>query len=267
MKKSILVFSLMALGSLQLGAAPCVTGTLAAQAALGTCTITNGANTWTLGTWAFTQAPNYTNYPGFATPTTADINISFALDPSNFNGGFSVITTAVSDSYAGFTTSPNANGAQQGLLETSFRIAGNSGSALLTSFGGSLEGAQASFTVGVPNPAVTLQKYIQQLSSVGSGSVVQLILQPDTSSLPGSATILAPPFVFNNALIAPGVGDLVIVDRLRLDSGNTANTSASITGYSNYFAPTPLSSGIPEPMTFALMGAGLIGLAVLRRRK
>ncbi len=263
MKKSILAFSLMALGSLQLHGGHCVTGTLAAQAAQGSCTITNGTNIWTLSTWGFSQAPNYVNYPGFATPTTADINISFALNPTDFAGGFSVITTAVNAPYGGFTTSPNGSGAQQGLLETSFRIAGNVGPALLTSFGGSLEGAQASFTPNVSNPAVTLQKFIQQLTNTS----VQIILQPDTSSLPGSARVLAPPVAFNNALIAPGVGSLVVVDRLRLDSGNTQNTSALITGYTNYFAPTAVNTGVPEPMTFALMGAGLIGLAVLRRRK
>ncbi len=275
MKKSLLALSLLALGSLQLSAAPCQIGVAVTLATLGAagCELTNGANTWNLTTFGFSQAASYTNYPGFTPAGTSGFNVTFGLNPTGFNGGFSVALTSVTPNYGGFFTSPNASGAQQGLMETTFRIGGNSGTALLTSFGGSLENPTAPTPplVGVPNPAVTLQKFIQQLSSIGGqGGTVQLILQPDTSSLgvlPGSSRVTAPPVVFNSALIAPGVGTLVIIDRLRLDSGNTPNTSASITGYTNYFAPTAVNTGVPEPMTFALMGAGLIGLAVLRRRK
>jgi len=283
MKKTLLAFSLLAAGSFQLHANTCFSSSpggtgswnLQSLATLGSCTITNtslgGSNVWNLNNFGFSQAASYTNYPGFTPAALSGFNISFAIDPAGFFGGFSAAVTSVTPNYAGFFTSPNANGAQQGLMETTFRIAGNSGSALLDRFGGSIENATAPTPplAGVPNPAVTLQKFIQQLSSIGSqGGTVQLILQPDTSSLPGSSSVVSylPPInnVFNQNLVAPGVGTLVIIDRVRLDSGNTTGQSASISGYTNYFAPT---DPIPEPMTFALMGAGLIGLAVLRRRK
>ncbi len=277
MKKSLLAFSLMALGSLQLNAASsCIglfgaTPTLSNYAGLGGtgCDITNGSNTWNLNTFGFSSGnPLFTNYLGQPAQTTSNFNVSFALNPVGFSGGFAVTITPTVANYFGFTAGATATGAQQFNMETTFRIAGNTGSALITTIGGEINNPFASAPLtGVPNPAVTLQKFIQQLSSVGSQNVLQSILQPDTSSLPGSARVITPPTAFNGALLAPGVGSLVVVDRLRLDGGNTIGNSASLSGYTNYFAPTAPSQGVPEPMTFALMGAGLVGLAFLRRRK
>jgi len=267
MKKTLLAFSLMALGSLQLNAAAaCTTSSLTTLAAPGfNCDIVNGSNTWNLSSFGFSNAgPTFSNYVGQPVQTTSAFNVSFALDPfngaSSYAGGFSVTVTPVAANYFGFSATATGSGAQQFNVETTFRIAGNAGAAQLSSFGGSINNPLASApVVGQPNPAVTLQKFIQQLSNTS----IQYILQPDTSSLPGSASLNSPPF--NSALLSPNnPGDLVIVDRLRLDGGNTPGNSASLTSYTNYFAPT---NPIPEPMTFALMGAGLIGLAVLRRRK
>lgn len=284
MKKSLLAFSLMALGSLQLNAAACVNSSLATLAALGAtgCEITNGPNTWNLNTFGFSAGnPLFTNYAGQPAQSMSNFNVSFILNPdSNFQGGFAVRVTPTVSNYFGFTAGATSNGAQQFNMETTFRIGGavnvpvagvtgNTGTSLITRIGGSIDGAFASAPVsGVPNPAVTLQKFIQQLSNTN----LQSILQPDTSSLTGgfqgqgSAYVLTPPTAFNPSLLTQGVGSLVVVDRLRLDGGNTPGNSASLTSYTNYFAPTA-NNPVPEPMTFALMGAGLIGLAVLRRRK
>jgi len=267
MRKFLLAFSLMAFGSLQLSAAPCVNGTLAALAALGSggCEITNGPNTWNLNTFGFSAGnPTFTNYSGQGGQTTSNFNVSFALNPTNFSGGFSVTVAPTVSNYFGFTAGATSNGAQEFNMESTFRIANNTGTALITRVGGSIDSPTASApVVGVPNPAVTLQKFIQQLSNTS----LQSILQPDTSSLPGSSYVITPPTAFNPALLMQGIGSLVIVDRLRLVGGNTVGNSASVASYTSYFAPTAVQTGVPEPMTFALMGAGLIGLAVLRRRK
>ena len=281
MKKSILAFSLLALGSLQLQGAPCVNGSLSTLAALGNggceLTLTSGIS-YNLNMFGFSAGiPPFTNYPGQVAQSMSNFNVTFALNPTNFAGGFSVSITPTVQNYFGFTAGATANGAQQFGMETTFRIAGptpasataiattgNTGIGLITRIGGSIDNAFASAPVtGVPNPAVTLQKFIQQATNL----TIQSILQPDTSSLPGSAFVVTPPTAFNQALFAQGVGALVIVDRLRLDGGNTVGSTASLTGYTNYFAPSAPQNAIPEPMTFALTGAGLIGLALLRRRK
>jgi|GEM_PF-2627384 len=273
MKKSLLAFSLMALGSLQLSAAPCQIGgvgvTLASLGIPG-CEITNGTNTWNLNTFGFSNGnPTFTNYTGSPSANTSSFNVTFGLNPMGFAGGFSVTLTPVAQNFPGFTAGGTAQGAQQFSMETTFRIAGNTGAAQLNSFGGSLDGPTVFPIIpaaGVPNPAVTLQKFIQRLNSTN----VQYVMQPDTSSigvLPGSSRVTSATG-FNPLLQSPNnPGDLVIVDRIRLDGGNTIGNSASLISYTNYFAPTAQQTGIPEPMTFALMGAGLVGLAFLRRRK
>jgi CxxC motif-containing protein len=57
----------------------------------------------------------------------------------------------------------------------------------------------------------------------------------------------------------PGVTDLVVSETLA-DSG----TISSVTNTLTEFSP---GNNIPEPLTLALMGAGLVGLRLVRRRK
>ena len=280
MKKSILALGLLALGSLHLQGATCIDSSLSTLVGLGAagCEITVSSGlSYNLNTFGFTT-PTFTNYGVQPAQSASNFNVTFGYNPVGFLGGFSVTVTPSSAAYFGFSAGANSNGAQQFGMDTSFRIAGptaasanaiattgNTGLGLITRIGGSINNATASAPVlGAPNPAVTLQKLVQQLSNPS----VESFIQPDTSSLGGSAFVVVPfPLIaFNSALLMPGVGSIVIVDRLRLDGGNRIGNSASLTSYTNYFAPTA-QTGIPEPMTFALMGAGLIGLAVLRRRK
>ena len=61
------------------------------------------------------------------------------------------------------------------------------------------------------------------------------------------------------------VNDRVVFESKTITLGNIVR-SGSITSYTNTFYAAE-SSEIPEPMTFVLMGAGLVGIAALRRRK
>lgn len=55
-------------------------------------------------------------------------------------------------------------------------------------------------------------------------------------------------------------GTIAITDNLYLQIGNTQNTMLTATSLVNGFDPTP------EPMTLSLMGIGLVGMALVRRR-
>jgi hypothetical protein len=58
-----------------------------------------------------------------------------------------------------------------------------------------------------------------------------------------------------------------VVDTYAIQAANQGlGGTASITSYTNSFYAAPVQTGIPEPMSFVLMGAGLVGIAVLRRR-
>ena len=268
MKKTLLAFSLLAFGSLQLHAAPCSASavTLGSLGVLG-CNFVNGTNNWNLTNFAFTG----TNTGLAAAYTPSDINILV----STWGLGFQVTTSRVQGNFS--VASPQAL-----FLETSFRIAGITvpgfvaPSTGITQMGATINppaGAASSFYApgtaggGLGGPTTAeLRKFVQRMDSVMSGPVIEQLLLANYSDIAnGSLTNFYPPAAYmNSALIAPNGGQLVVVDRLDLQAFRTGGF-ANVVSYTNYFAPA--ATGIPEPMTFALMGAGLIGLAVLRRRK
>ncbi len=260
MKKSLLAFGLLALGSLNLHAASCLDDTLANLAALGPagCTIENGSNTWTLS--GFTQSAPASGV--LAGVTGSQLNIDFEL----WGLGFTVTT-----SYSGGNFQVVTN--ETGFVETNYRIGGNVGDALLTTFGASVnpgtynEGTSCAQCGGPPQ--VQLVKYVQGLDSLSQSQAnwIQLELIANYVDLGNNSNnAFAPPLALNPDLISPNVGTLVVVDKLNLTGGARTGALGAAASFTNYFAPTA-SNDIPEPMTFALMGAGLVGLAILRRRK
>jgi hypothetical protein len=67
--------------------------------------------------------------------------------------------------------------------------------------------------------------------------------------------------------LASNTGLVGVVDTYAIQAANQGlGGTASITSYTNSFYAAPVQTGIPEPMSFVLMGAGLVGIAVLRRR-
>ena len=118
MKKSLLAFSLMAFGSLQLNAGFCpLVATPMNNAAYGAagCELLTGGNTWNLSTFGF-SAPNSGFPSGFS---TADINVRVSPWTSAAGGlGFQVTTTRVGGGNFSVSNSSNL------FLETMFQIKG-----------------------------------------------------------------------------------------------------------------------------------------------
>lgn len=275
MKKSLLACSLLAMGSLQLHAATtCPTASAASLASLQAsgCTFMSGPNTWTLTGFTL-SAPAQ----GTLTGTTADqVQVQFAdWTTVGYGGGFSVTTSLVSG--ANFAVSSLSNL----FLETNYRISGGVNNTGITVFGGSIN-APVGLTPGqYYNPGTSqpgfggattaeLRKFVQRLDSLG-GSLqdrVQQLVLANYNDIPNSLNNFFPPAsLLNASLISPNGGTLVVVDRLDMQAFRP-DGFATVASYTNYFAPNAAPGGeIPEPMTFALMGAGLIGLAVLRRRQ
>ena len=251
MKNILFAMGLLAFGTFHLQAAPCLgsSWTLATLGSAG-CDLTNGPNTWNLNNFHQSASPSGT-LTGLG---TSDISVAFAL----WGQGFSV-TFARSGNF-------EASGGLAGFLETNFRIGGNTGTALLQNYGAVLNlGANyneapnaTSFGAG---PLVTLDKYVQSLAD----TTVQTLLTANNVATPGTLTSSAPPIPIAAGLLSPTASTLVVVDRLVLNSNFRPGAIASASSYVNRFAPA--DSGIPEPMTFAMMGGGLVGLAILRLRR
>jgi hypothetical protein len=288
MKKSLLVTCALAVASIPSFAVTtnCLDGavslaTLAAGSG-NSCTITNpiGNNTWTLTEFRVSgmdgaRAAIFSNYtaPAFE---PGDLLLNFAL----YNNGFLVNFSSNNQANAAlFSAAIVQNGAQLSEFDTSFRVLGNSGTAQITTIGSSINGTGLPLNQGVGNAPVIVVGTDPGQGNNAEGTLTKFVgllgdgLSYDnfpvgTSSLPGSANTSA--FFrspLNATLIAPNAGDMYIVDRFRVNGGAWEGGSVTTTGYTNYFLPTAVTSDIPEPMTFALMGAGLIGLAVLRRRQ
>lgn len=261
MKNTIIISCLFTLATFHLHAATCSNGSLANLAALGSagCTITNGSNTWTLTDFALSATPT----GNFAGLSADSINISFSL----FGLGFSVTTSTA----GGFRVLPG----QTGFVETSYQISGNVGGALLTSFGASVNPGSYSEGIDCPQcsgpPEVELVKYVQSLNSLSlpPEDLVQLQLTATYANLAvGSNSAFSSPQTLNPGLLAANVGSLVIIDQLSMIAGDRNGASANVASYTNYFTFSRADQPqIPEPMTCALMGAGLAGLAMMRQRR
>jgi hypothetical protein len=257
MKKNLLAAGLFALSfSAAQAATVCTDGTLASLPGLGAtpCTITNGGSTWRLG--SFHQSAPST---GLGSIGASDIFVSFNL----IGNGFAVTFSPVGGGEWAVTTG------QTGFLETNFRILDSTGSARITNYSSivSLGNSYNEDTNAVAGsgsgPVVTLRKYVQDWNATPDGlggtlTGLETLLTSNNVSLPGSLTASAPPQTVSGGL----ANAYVIVDKLDLVAGSRPNAVAAVSSYSNVFG-----TDIPEPMTFALMGAGLVGIAVLRRRR
>jgi len=109
-------------------------------------------------------------------------------------------------------------------------------------------GVAASYVAGSGDLNFTFRKNIQNQSSGDLGTVLATF---------GSGTTNV-----NNATTSGSFGGVLSInDRMYFDAGG--RVGGTITSYTNTFTT---SSDIPEPMSFLLMGVGLVGIAALRRR-
>ena len=261
MKKLILSAAMLAFGSFTAFGAACVSGSTVATLTATTCQVSNGAYTWDLSGWGMNPG-NSQNYSPNANPAATDIIVTIAAVTGNgtlgANGalGFSV---TFSDNTNG-TASPNnffnAITGQSANWETFF-AANDQGTGAAD-----IKEVYHAVTGGTStgNGQVTVAKNINFVNGVPQNpNIVANILYAG-----GVGPIGANPaqITLNTNTGLVGVLDTYAIQASNVGIGGTA----SITSYTNYFFAAPVQTGVPEPMSFVLMGAGLVGIAVLRRR-
>lgn len=251
MKKNLLVAAIFAAASVSSFGAACSNATLASLQASGSCTF----NGWTLDSWSLSPTATATGYVngsgGRALPTTGDIFVSFNALTNGFGAaGFSVsFTDAVGGNnfFVANSGAPN----QSASWTTNFSILGTPIANVLLSVD------NATTTVG-NNGSINLQKIVYDPQNpnptLGDNTVLTVTGFQSTN----------PVTVYSNQSNA--LARMSVADVYNISSGN--NGQSSLTGYTNtFFAADPRNNeNIPEPMTFVLMGAGLVGIAALRRR-
>ena len=234
MKKTLFAVAIFAVASVNSFGAACTTFNGNALSSLGSCEIGNGGTLWTLSNFAMFL--NTGNGSGVPDMIPANLRVNF----QEITNGFSVTYSA----QGGFTftgTGNQANSWGNGMWIT--RIGAASPSTNITD-------VAASYVVGSGDLNFTFRKNIQ------SQQAVNLIPAPLLATF-GSGTSNV-----NNATVSGSFGgNLSVNDRVFFDAGG--RTGGTITSYTNTFTTT---SDIPEPMSFLLMGVGLVGIAALRRR-
>lgn len=251
MKKILLAAAIFAVASINSFGAACANGLLSAQPLYsigGTCTVGN----WTLSTFGLFNAGGL-GYSG--TVNENDIFVTF----NSFTGGSGeeAFSVSFSDAAGGNNYFSATNGAQNQTQNwrTIFVIESGPAVQQVTS---SLENANVTTGSGA-NGQITLQKVINNATNPNSVTTMgdtTLLAVPGTL-IPGSSA--------NVAIALPNsVTRLGVVDNYQISSGN--NGTSSLTSYTNSFYAAAPQTGVPEPMTFVLMGAGLVGIAALRRR-
>lgn len=247
MKKIMIGFALVALSAVTAFGAPCTGNTIAAIALAGSCEVAGaGGNSFTLNNWSLGDAGSI-GYGGNV--TSADVLVTTAAFGI---GGFSI---SFSDAPGGnnYFVALNNNGTNQvSNFETRFTIASATGTAAsgLATVGHALN----NFNIGTPtsgNPIATANKVLNPIGGGAALSSINLIAISNGSQSSQDNAISGAPAFFQ------------VVDSFQLNGANGNTTGASVANFTNSF---DVNNPIPEPMTSLMLGAGLLGLAALRRR-
>lgn len=245
MKKLILSAALLAFGSFT-AAGQCVNNTL--NNLIGTsCTITNLTQSWNLSTFGFVSGA-YNGYGANVDATAADIFVTFNTLNNGGALGFSVSFSSAGGANDFFTASTVGQSAS---WQTYF-VANNN----------QAESAIKQVLHSVENPATMGSGSIsvgKRLNNPELGSPLTNILYAGGAGPIGGSN----PSTIN---IPTNTGQVNVIDAYSITSSNVTTGSASLSSYTNSFYAAAAETGVPEPMSFILMGAGLVGIAALRRR-
>ena len=255
MRKILLTAAFCTIGSLNCFGAhlACANGTLASLASLAHCSV-GATNQWNLSSFSLVNAGGF----GYAGNVTAgDIFVTFSNVTSVGGGaGFAV-------SFSDGPTAPNYFSASSAGVSQSQ----NWRSMFIIESGPAIQLINNSWlNANVTNP--------QPDNSNGSISLTKAIFNASVTppSFLADVTLLAVPGLnipgSNNADVVISLPNSItrlgVEDNFQIQAG--INGNSSLTSYTNsFYGPNPTGQ-VPEPMTFVLMGAGLVGIAALRRR-
>ena len=231
MKKTLFAAAIFAAASVNSFGAACTTFNGSSLSSLSSCEIGNGGTLWTLSN--FTMFANTLNGFGVPDMTANNLEVYFLELPNGFE-----VSYWNSVGFFEFTgTQANAWGNGMWITPIGAVSPANTITDVTASYLADLTG----------DLNFTFRKNIQNQLGAGLGTVLATF---------GSGTSNV-----NNATTSGSFGGgLSVNDRVFFDAAG--RSGGTIGWYTNTFT----TNNIPEPMSFLLMGAGLVGIAALRRR-
>jgi len=176
-------------------------------------------------------------------------------------------TSAASAAYTPLATTDISVAPQTITMDEGFQFQGNF---LVTSQGGLAEFQDSviSFTISTVNHQATIDDlalgFNGQAGGTGSAKVTEKFCingSVATCATPvGQIVVTNPPPTFSNTVLFAPVSSIGVSKDINVTSGT--NGTASISQVLNQYSQTT----VPEPTALVLMGAGLLGLGMLRRR-
>ena len=205
-------------------------------------TVTPATCTWTTSTGAVLTFYNFTlinnNGSGSVTTTASNWDVAF----SDLGTGFRLSLNPTGSPITANSLIAGTGGVYQ--FFWSYRV-------VVTSLGAGGSGQINNIGASLTSSNVVANGEVQFVKSYAGGNV-SLVNQLGSNTLTGSST---------GGL--PSSGPITIFDSVNVNGGNNGASTATLNSFYNQINVTGV---IPEPVTVSLMGFGLLGIGLARRR-
>lgn len=247
MRNYVLSAMLFAFGSIVSTATPCAVGPVNLATMTSSCTFGD----WTLGGFGLEVPSLAFGYSSVPVASNFMVQVGAAPVLSGYGIGLAVSFTPA-DGGPNFLTANSGNPNQVSSFKTLFSIDAG------PIFAQSLISADVATVSNGNNGMIVVQAGTQDPSLSGSPTFADATILTVSNAQSENPIAL-------NGFAGNTRSQFSVSNAIQISAGSSG--SAAMNGFTNlFYLPVPPPSEVPEPMTFTLIGGGLIAVTLLRRR-